>query len=101
MKHLPMCCATYSPGNAGLRFSIISATPSTASVLRTSNPAWLNTRRLSPFGWQFAATRQGGATQSWTTAAVAQRREHASMKRSVPSPENVVTEVAKALEQIS
>src|SRR5262245_8304758 len=53
MKRLPMCFAACSPRNAGFRFSIIAATPSTASVLlairalysnSTAVAAWLATR---------------------------------------------------------
>jgi hypothetical protein len=41
------------------------------------------------------------ATQSWTTARRRSAARTCSMKRNVPSPENVVTEITKVLEQVS
>jgi len=103
MKRLPMRCAAYSPRHAGFRFPIISATPSTASVLRTSNPGLAQqaeavTVRMAV---RCDSPPEGGQAVVDDCTPSLNGRVHNSMNRSVPSPENVVTEVTKALEQIS
>jgi hypothetical protein len=66
-------------------------------VLRTSNPAWPNRRRLSRFGWQ--PPERGQAVLDDCTPSLT--RANMLDEQGVPSPENVGTEVTKALEQIS